>query len=52
LNRDQDRNGAIDFTEFIYLTHKLNSNNINQQNSDEHVFLGLLFDMFDRNNNG
>ncbi|CAF0776535.1 unnamed protein product [Adineta steineri] len=49
---DQDRNGAIDFIEYINLTHKLDSNNINPQNHDETIFFELLFDMFDRNHNG
>jgi Ca2+-binding EF-hand superfamily protein len=46
---DQDRNGTIDFREFIKLTHTLD---INEQNDDERIFFGLIFDMFDRNHNG
>ncbi|UJR16526.1 hypothetical protein I4U23_003426 [Adineta vaga] len=45
---DQDHNGAIDFIEFISLTHKLDPNYIN----DENIYLALLFDMFDRDHNG
>jgi len=50
--RDQDRNGRIDFIEFINITHKLDSNDANQEINDVHIFLELLFDMFDRNHNG
>ncbi|CAF1360878.1 unnamed protein product [Rotaria sp. Silwood1] len=49
---DQDRNGTIDFVEFINITHKLYSNDIYDHNDDEQIFFGLLFDMFDRNHNG
>ncbi|CAF2045944.1 unnamed protein product [Rotaria magnacalcarata] len=49
---DQDQSGTIDFEEFMHITHKLNSNNINEQNLNEHIFLELLFDVFDRNHDG
>nr|ADD91466.1 hypothetical protein [Adineta vaga] len=42
FNRDQDHNGAIDFIEFISLTHKLDPNYIN----DENIYLALLFDIY------
>ncbi|CAF4448404.1 unnamed protein product, partial [Rotaria socialis] len=44
---DQDQSGTIDFEEFMRITHKLDSNDIN-----EHIFLELLFDVFDRNHDG
>lgn len=50
--RDQDRNGKIDFPEFIKLSYKLDSHDNNGQNDDEQIFFGLIFDMFDRNHNG
>ncbi|CAF1079167.1 unnamed protein product [Adineta ricciae] len=48
---DQDRNGGIDFMEYMLLTCKLDSGQMNV-NDDENVYLGLLFDIFDRNHNG
>jgi len=52
FNRDQNRNGTIDFTEFINLTYKLDPYDDNGKNDDEKIFFGLIFDMFDRNHNG
>ncbi|CAF3888980.1 unnamed protein product [Rotaria sordida] len=49
---DRDRNGTIDFVEFINVTHKLDSNDIYEHNDNGQIFFGLLFDMFDRNHNG
>jgi hypothetical protein len=50
--RDQDGNGTIDFVEFIKLTYKLGPNDDDDRNNDQRIFLGLIFDMFDRNRNG
>ncbi|CAF2629489.1 unnamed protein product [Rotaria sp. Silwood2] len=49
---DQDRNGAIDFVEFINIAYKLDSNDIYEHKDGEQIFFGLLFDMFDQNHNG
>ncbi len=50
--RDKDRNGTIDFIEFIKLTYKLDSNYDKGQTDDERIFFEFIFDMFDRNHNG
>lgn len=34
------------------LTYKFDSNQIPSDTDDAHIFLELLFDMFDRNHNG